>query len=194
MEGFIKDREYALGVLKEYVKSESLVRHALAEEAVMAHFARELGEADVLKWQMIGLLHDVDYELYPEEQHCHKVRDLLGPHGFPEEYMRAIESHGYLLVNDVEPLETMEKALYATDELTGLIAATALMRPSASILDLEVKSVKKKFKQKGFAAGVDREVILRGAQMLEMELDALIARTIEGMRPVAAELGLAGNS
>ncbi len=191
MEGFVKDREYALGVLKEYVKSESLVRHALTEEAVMAHFAREMGEADVLKWQIIGLLHDIDYELYPE-QHCHKVRDLLGPHGFPEEYMRAIESHGYLLVNDVEPLETMEKVLYATDELTGLIAATALMRPGASILDLEVKSVKKKFKQKGFAAGVDREVILRGAQMLGMELDALIARTIEGMRSVAREIGLAG--
>jgi putative nucleotidyltransferase with HDIG domain len=191
MEGFVKDREYALGVLREYVKGESLVRHALTEEAVMAHFARELGEADILKWQIIGLLHDIDYELYPE-QHCHKVRDLLGPHGFPEEYMRAIESHGYLLVNDVEPLETMEKVLYATDELTGLIAATALMRPGASILDLEVKSVKKKFKQKGFAAGVDREVILRGAQMLGMELDALIARTIEGMRPVAWEIGLAG--
>jgi len=191
MEGFVKDREYALGVLKEYVKSESLVRHALTEEAVMAYFARELGEADVLKWQIIGLLHDIDYELYPE-QHCHKVRDLLGPHGFPEEYMRAIESHGYLLVNGIEPLETMEKVLYATDELTGLIAATALMRPGASILDLEVKSVKKKFKQKGFAAGVDREVILRGVQMLGMELDALIARTIEGMRPVAREIGLAG--
>lgn len=130
-------------------------------------------------------------EPYPE-QHCHKVRDLLGPHGFPEEYMRAIESHGYLLVNGVEPLETMEKVLYATDELTGLIAATALMRPGASILDLEVKSVKKKFKQKGFAAGVDREVILRGVQMLGMELDALIARTIEGMRRVAREIGLAG--
>jgi predicted hydrolase (HD superfamily) len=106
--------------------------------------------------------------------------------------MRAIESHGYLLVNGVEPLETMEKVLYATDELTGLIAATALMRPGASILDLEVKSVKKKFKQKGFAAGVDREVILRGVQMLGMELDALIARTIEGMRRVAREIGLAG--
>ena len=121
-----------------------------------------------------------------------KSEEMLSPYGFPEEYMRAIESHGYGIVSDVEPTERMEKVLFATDELTGLIAATALMRPSRSILDLEVSSVKKKWKQKGFAAGVDREVVKKGAEMLGIDLDELIGHTIKGMRTVAEEIGMKG--
>lgn len=190
---FQPDRETALEVLHTHVKQESLLRHALTVEAVMRHFAEFYHEADAEKWAVIGLLHDIDFEKYPQ-QHCHKVRELLEPEGYPEDYMRAIESHGYKLVNDVEPKHVMEKALYAADELTGLIAATALMRPSKSILDTEVSSVKKKWKQKGFAANVDRDVIADGAQMLGMELDELIAHTIAGMRTVAGEIGLAGTA
>ncbi|NLT96758.1 MAG: HDIG domain-containing protein [Christensenellaceae bacterium] len=181
-------REQALEILKTHVKADHLIRHALTVEAVMRYFAELYGE-DVEKWGIIGLLHDIDFEKYPE-QHCQKVRELLSPYGFQEEYMRAIESHGYGIVNDVEPMARMEKVLFATDELTGLIAATALMRPSRSILDLEVSSVKKKWKQKGFAAGVDREVVKKGAEMLGIELDELIDHTIKGMRTVAEEIGL----
>jgi len=183
-------REEALEILKTHVKADHLIRHALTVEAVMRYFAELYGE-DVEKWGIIGLLHDIDFEKYPE-QHCQKVRELLSPYGFQEEYMRAIESHGYGIVNDVEPMARMEKVLFATDELTGLIAATALMRPSRSILDLEVSSVKKKWKQKGFAAGVDREVVKKGAEMLGIELDELIDHTIKGMRTVAEEIGLKG--
>ncbi len=190
---FEPDRETALTVLHKHVKQESLLRHALTVEAVMRHFAGVYNEPDAEKWAVIGLLHDIDFEKYPE-QHCHKVRQLLEPEGYPEDYMRAIESHGYKLVSDVEPTHVMEKALYATDELTGLIAATALMRPSKSILDMEVSSVKKKWKQKSFAANVDRDVILDGARMLGMELDELIAHTITGMRAVAEEIGLKGEA
>lgn len=190
---FEPDRETALKVLHEHVKQESLLRHALTVEAVMRHFAAYYHETDIEKWALIGLLHDIDFEKFPD-QHCHKVRELLEPEGYPEEYLRAIESHGYKLVNDVEPQHVMEKALYAADELTGLIAATALMRPSKSILDMEVSSVKKKWKQKGFAANVDRNVILDGAQMLGISLDELIAHTITGMRSVADEIGLKGDA
>ena len=183
-------REAAMAILRSHVKAEHLIRHAIIVEAVMRYFAAMYGE-DIEKWGIIGLLHDIDFEEFPE-QHCHKVRELLEPHGFPEEYMRAIESHGYGLVNDVEPVERMEKVLFATDELTGLIAATALMRPSRSILDLELNSVRKKWKQKGFAAGVNRDVVLQGAAMLGMELDELITHTIKGMQAVAEEIGLKG--
>jgi len=183
-------REQALEILKTHVKADHLIRHALTVEAVMRYFAELYGE-DVEKWGIIGLLHDIDFEKYPE-QHCQKVRELLSPYGFQEEYMRAIESHGYGIVNDVEPMARMEKVLFATDELTGLIAATALMLPSRSILDLEVSSVKKKWKQKGFAAGVDREVVKKGEEMLGIELDELIDHTIKGMRTVAEEIGLKG--
>jgi|AGTN01.3.fsa_nt_gi Predicted hydrolase (HD superfamily) len=188
---FQPDRQYAWEVLKKHVQQESLLRHALTVEAVMRYFAGIYHEPEIEKWAVIGLLHDIDFEKYPE-QHCHRVRELLAPEGFPEAYMRAVESHGYRLVNDVEPVHIMEKVLYAADELTGLIAATALMRPSKSILDMEAGSVKKKWKQKGFAAGVNREVILDGAAMLGMELDALITHTIAGMRTVAEEIGLKG--
>jgi putative nucleotidyltransferase with HDIG domain len=183
-------RDEAMKILDSHVKAEHLIRHALTVEAVMRYFAEMYGE-DTAKWGIIGLLHDIDFEKYPE-QHCFKVRELLSPHGFPEEYMHAIESHGYGLVNDVEPVERMEKVLFAIDELTGLIAATALMRPSHSILDMELSSVKKKWKQKGFAAGVNRDVVLQGAAMLGMELDELIEHTMKGMRMVAEEIGLKG--
>lgn len=191
MENALINRDEAYRLLKEYNKSESLITHALAVEAVMRHFAELFGE-DEEKWGIIGLLHDLDYEMYPNE-HCKKVREILKDRGWPEEYIHAIESHGWKLCSDVEPVHKMEKVLYTIDELTGLITATALMRPSKSILDLEVKSVKKKWKQKSFAAGVNRDVIEEGAQMLNMDLDKVIEETIIGMRSVADEIGLKGN-
>jgi len=187
----VPDRAEAYELLQEYNKNESLIKHALTVEAVMRHFALMLGE-DVEKWGVIGLLHDIDYEMYPE-QHCIKAREILAGRGWPEAYIHAVESHGWKLCCNVEPIEKMEKVLYAIDELTGLIAATAVMRPSKSILDMEVKSVKKKWKQKGFAAGVNREVIEEGAGMLEIELDTVIEETIKGMQEVAEEIGLKGN-
>ncbi|ADL69697.1 metal dependent phosphohydrolase [Thermoanaerobacterium thermosaccharolyticum DSM 571] len=191
MENALINRDEAYALLKEYNKSESLITHALAVEAVMRHFAELFGE-DKEKWGIIGLLHDLDYEMYPNE-HCKKVREILEERGWPEEYIHAIESHGWKLCSDVEPVHKMEKVLYTIDELTGLITATALMRPSKSILDLEVKSVKKKWKQKSFAAGVNRDVISEGAELLGMDLDKVIEETIIGMRNVADEIGLKGN-
>jgi len=184
------DREAALQTLHQHVKSESLLRHALTVEAVMRYFAALYNE-DTDFWGIVGLLHDIDFEEYPE-RHCKMVRAILEPLGYSEETMRAIESHGYGIVNDVEPLHVMEKALFATDELTGLVFAAALMRPSRSVLDMEVSSVKKKWKQKGFAAGVDRTLIEQGAQMLGMDIDTLIGHTISAMRGVAEEIGLKG--
>lgn len=184
------DRESAWSLLNEYVKGDSLIKHSLTVEAVMRHFAG-LYHEDEDQWGMIGLLHDIDFEKYPEE-HCHKTREILEPAGWPEEYIRAIESHGYSLVNDVEPKTNAEKVLFTIDELTGLIFATAILRPSKSLADLEVKSVKKKWKQKSFAVGIDRAVIEKGTQMLGMELSEVIAQTIEGMKPVAGQIGLAG--
>jgi len=192
MEKTVPNREEAFELFKEYNKSDSLIKHALTVEAVMLHFAELFGEEDKEKWGIIGLVHDLDYELYPDE-HCKKVREILNERNWPEDYIRAIESHGWNICSDVEPIERMEKVLYTIDELTGLIAATALMRPSKSILDLEVKSVKKKWKQKGFAAGVNREIIENGAKMLGMELDKIIEETINGMRKVAESIGLKGN-
>jgi len=183
-------REKAFELFKEYNKDESHIKHALAVEAVMKHFA-ELFNEDVEKWGIIGLIHDLDYELYPDE-HCKKVREILAEKNWPEDYIRAIESHGWKICTDVEPMHVMEKVLYTVDELTGLITATALMRPSRSILDLEVKSVKKKWKQKSFAAGVNREVIEEGAKLLGMELDKVIEETIKGMQKVAENIGLKG--
>lgn len=185
-------REEACSLLKKYNKSESLLRHALAVEAVMRHFAVLLCE-DADKWGIIGLTHDLDYEMYPDE-HCKKVREILEGEKWPEEYIRAIESHGWKLCCDVEPIEKMENVLYTIDELTGLINATTLMRPSKSVLDLEVKSVVKKMKTKGFAAGVNREVITEGTERLGMDLDAIISETIKGMQNVAEDIGLKGES
>lgn len=193
MEGTVPGREVAYKLLKEYVKSESLIKHALAVEAVMIHFAGIFDETDREKWGIIGLVHDIDYEMYPE-QHCEKVKEILGSRGWPEDYIRAIVSHGYKLVNNIEPLKVMEKVLYCTDELTGLIVATAILRPSRSILDLGVKSVKKKWKQKGFAVGVNRQVIEDGAKMLGKDPDYIIEETIKGMQSVAEEIGLKGDA
>jgi len=193
MEKKIPKREEAFELLKEYNKSENLIRHALMVEAVMLHFARLFNEDDVEKWGVIGLVHDLDYELYPDE-HCKKVRSILEEKGWPEDCIRSIESHGWKICSDVEPVLKMEQVLYTIDELTGLVAATALMRPSKSILDLEVKSVKKKWKQKNFAAGVNREIIEEGAKYLGMELNEIISETISGMQKVAESIGLKGEN
>ena len=154
MAATIPTRAEAFELLKEYNKNEALIRHALAVEAVMLHFAEIFGEPDKEKWGIIGLIHDLDYEMYPD-QHCQKVREILTEHNWPEDYIRAVQSHGWGICSDVEPVEKMEKVLYTIDELTGLINATALLRPSKSILDLTVKSVKKNG-NKSFAAGVNR--------------------------------------
>lgn len=181
-------REKALTVLKQYNKSEALIRHALSVEAVMRYFAAQAG-ADVEYWGAVGLLHDVDYEMYPQ-QHCIKAAELLREAGYDDAFIHAVVSHGYGLCVDVKPEQYMEKVLFTTDELTGLIAATAIMRPSRSVLDLETKSVKKKFKDKSFAAGVNRDVVLQGCELLGMEIDAVIAACIESMRAVHEQIGL----
>lgn len=191
MEKNLPTREQAFELLTKYNKSSSLITHALTVEAVMLHFADVLGEPDKEKWGIIGLIHDLDYEMYPEE-HCTKTREILMQNNWPEDYIHAVESHGWGICSNVEPIEKMEKILYTIDELTGLIAATVMMRPSKSILDLEPKSVKKKWKQKSFAAGVNREIIAQGAKMLDMELDYIIAETIKGMQKAAESIGLKG--
>jgi putative nucleotidyltransferase with HDIG domain len=188
----VPTREQAFVLLKRYNKSESLIKHALTVEAVMLHFADILGEPDREKWGIVGLAHDIDYEMYPE-QHCIKAREILKENNWPDDYIHAIESHGYGICCSVEPLVKMEKVLFTIDELTGLIAATALMRPTKSILDMELKSVKKKWKQKSFAAGVNRDIIEQGAQTLEMELDFIMEETIKAMQGVAEAIGLKGD-
>lgn len=184
-------REEAWTILTDHVKSPSLLSHALAVEAVMRQFARKSG-ADEELWGVIGLIHDVDYEEHPEE-HLRHATEILRRHGWPEECVRAVASHGWGLFTDVAPVTDLEKTLFAIDELTGLVAAAALVRPSRSVLDLPVKSVLKKWKDKGFAAGVDRTVIEKGAALMEVPLDQLIADTIEGMKTVAETIGLKGN-
>ncbi|MCK4245647.1 HDIG domain-containing protein [Candidatus Bipolaricaulota bacterium] len=183
-------RDEALTLLKEFNHTSSLVKHALAVEGVMRYMARKHGE-DEEKWGIIGLVHDLDYERYPE-QHCKKTKEILTERGWPEDYIHAIMSHGWGLVTDIKPEDEMEKVLYAIDELTGLIVATALVRPSKSVLDMKVKSLKKKWKDKSFAAGVNREVIQNGAQMLGVELDDLFSDTIMAMREVAEAIDLKG--
>jgi putative nucleotidyltransferase with HDIG domain len=184
-------REEAFSLLKEYNKNEGLIKHALAVEAVMRYCARKRGE-DEEKWGIIGLVHDLDYEQFPQ-QHCRKTEEILTSHNWPAEYIRAILSHGYGLCTDVEPKSEMEKVLYAVDELVGLVTATALVRPSKSVMDMEAKSVKKKWKEKSFAAGVNRDVIEKGAAMLGVELTSLIEDVIIGMRDVADQIGLKGS-
>lgn len=185
-------REEAMALLKKYNQSDTLIKHALAVEAVMGYFAEKFGEEDLEKWRVIGLIHDLDYEKYPDK-HCQKTKDILMEEGWPEDYIRAVLSHGWKICTDVEPVEKMEKVLYTTDELTGLIVATVLMRPNRSIMDLTAKSVKKKFKQKNFAAGVDRGIIEEGAELLGMDLTEVIEETIRGMQAAADELGLKGD-
>ncbi len=183
-------RETAFQLLTEYNKNESLIKHALAVEGVMRYFARKRGE-DEEKWGIIGLVHDLDYEQYPD-QHCRMSEKILKEHGWPEEYIRAVVSHGWGICSDVEPKTDLEKTLFAIDELTGLVVTTALVRPSRSVMDLKAKSVKKKWKDKRFAAGVDRSIIEKGAQMLGIELTEMITDTIMGMREVADAIGLKG--
>lgn len=183
-------REEAWNILKEYNQDEHLINHALAVEGVMRHFAKLYNE-DPERWGIVGLLHDLDYEKYPDE-HCKKVIEIMREKDLDEELIRSVVSHGYGLVCDVKPENNMEKVLYTIDELTGLINATAIMRPSKSVLDLGVKSVKKKFKSSGFAAGVNREVIKNGCEMLDKPLEEVIEQTIEGMKSVAKEIGLVG--
>ncbi len=187
----VPSREQALALLRAHNQSESLIAHALSVEAVMRHFARLYGE-DEQKWGIIGLVHDLDWERWPEE-HCRRSPELLAAAGFPADYIHAVVSHGWGICSDVEPVERMEKVLYAVDELTGLVKASALMRPSRSILDMEASSVKKKWKDARFAAGVNRAVIEKGAAMAGIEIGELITQTILGMRPVAKEIGLAGS-
>ena len=184
-------REEAFSLLKEYNKSEGLLKHALAVEAVMRYCARKRGE-DEEKWGLIGLVHDLDYEQFPE-QHCRKTEEILTSHNWPAEYIRAVMSHGWGICTDVEPQSELEKVLYTVDELVGLVVATALVRPSRSVLDMKAKSVKKKWKEKSFAAGVNRDVIEKGAEMLGAELGEIIGDVIMGMREVADEIGLRGN-
>jgi putative nucleotidyltransferase with HDIG domain len=186
----VPTREEAYTLLKEFNESDSLIKHALAVEGVMRYMARKRGE-DEEKWGIIGLVHDLDYERYPEE-HCRKTKEILTERGWPEDYIHAVMSHGWGLVTDVKPEDEMEKVLYAIDELTGLVTAVALVRPSRSVLDMSVKSVSKKWKDKRFAAGANREVIQQGADMLGIELRDLFEDVIMGMREVAEAIDLKG--
>jgi predicted hydrolase (HD superfamily) len=186
--GNIPTREEALSLLKEYNKSASLINHALAVEGVMRYFAKKNGEDEDI-WGIIGLIHDLDYEKYPD-LHCKKTKEILEANNWPKEYVRAVISHGWGLCCDVEPISKLEKTLYAIDELTGFITACALVRPSKSVMDLETKSARKKWKQKSFAAGANREVIVKGAEMLGVELNDLISDVILGMREIAKNIEL----
>ncbi|HIW80700.1 MAG TPA: HDIG domain-containing protein [Candidatus Acetatifactor stercoripullorum] len=184
------ERKAAWELLTEYTKTPALLSHAQAVEAIMRHFARLNGEDEEV-WGVAGLLHDLDYEKYPQE-HCKKAEEIMRERGIDEVYIRAMSCHGYGLCTDVKPESPMEKTLYTVDELAGLINAACLVRPSRSVLDLEVKSLKKKFKDKAFAAGVNREVIKKGCEMLGMDMDDVMREAIEGMKERADEIGLRG--
>lgn len=191
MAGNRPTREEALALLEEFNQGEGLVKHALAVEAVMRYIARKRGEDEDL-WGIVGLVHDLDYEKFPEA-HCRKTAEILAERGWPEEIVRAAVSHGWGICSDVEPQSDLEKVLYAVDELTGLVVATALVRPSKSVLDMEARSVRKKWKDKAFAAGVNRGLIQQGAERLGVDLAELITDTIMGMREAADALGLRGS-
>lgn len=181
-------REAALALLKQYNKDPFHIQHALTVEGVMRWYAKDLGyEEDVDYWGIVGLLHDIDFEMYPE-LHCKKAPELLKAGGVGEDMIHAICSHGYGLTVDVKPEHEMEKVLYGVDELTGLIWAAALIRPSKSVQDMEVKSLRKKFKSTGFAAGCSREVIEKGADMLGYDLNTLFEKTLEAMRSCEKEI------
>ena len=177
-------REQALALLKKYNQEPFHIQHALTVEGVMRWYAQEMGE-DVDFWGLCGLLHDVDFEQYPD-QHCKKAPELLAEVNASPEMVHAICSHGYGLCSDVEPVHYMEKVMFAVDELTGLIGAAARMRPSKSVMDMELSSLKKKFKDKKFAAGCSRDVIREGAERLGWELDTLMERTIRAMAATEA--------
>lgn len=175
-------RDEAYSLLCEYNKEPFHIHHAETVEGVMRWFANQLGYGeDADFWATVGLLHDLDFEMYPE-QHCTKCVEIMRDKGLDKKLIHAVASHGWGICSDVEPTHQMEKVLYATDELTGLIGAAALMRPSKSVQDMEPKPVKKKFKDKKFAAGCSRDVITKGAEMLGWELDELIAKTLEAMQ------------
>lgn len=175
-------KQEALSLLGEYNKGEFHLRHGRIVGDVMRWFSNELGYGDEAEfWETVGILHDLDFEMYPEE-HCVKSQEIMREKGLDERLIRATASHGYGLCVDIKPEHEMEKVLYATDELTGLIGAVAVMRPSKSVSDLEVSSVKKKFKDKKFAAGCSRDVIRNGAEMLGITLEELIEKTILAMR------------
>ena len=181
-------REQAFALLKKYNAESFHIRHALTVEGVMRWYARELGYGQEEEyWGITGLLHDIDFEQYPD-QHCRKAPELLREGGVGEDMIRSVCSHGYGLCSDIEPEHQMEKVLFATDELTGLIGAAALMRPSKSVMDMEVKSLKKKFKDKQFASSCSREVIENGAHILGWELNNLFEKTIQAMRSCEQEV------
>jgi len=178
----VKSRQEALSLLQKYNKDRFHIQHALTVEGVMRWFAENLGYGeDADFWATVGLLHDIDFEVYPEE-HCIKAPELLKEGGFSDEFIHAVCSHAYGMHVDVKPEEEMEKVLFACDELTGLIWSASLMRPSKSVMDMELKSLKKKYKDKKFAAGCSRDVIEKGAEMLSWQLDELLSKTIEAMR------------
>lgn len=175
-------REEAYALLTEFNKEPFHLQHALTVEGVMRYFAKELGYADEEDfWGMVGLLHDLDFELYPD-RHCVKCVEIMRERGLDERLIHAVASHGFGICSEVEPEHQMEKVLFATDELTGLIGAAALMRPSKSVADMELKSLKKKYKDKKFAAGCSREIISKGADMLGWQLDELLEKTLDAMK------------
>ncbi|MBQ6503868.1 MAG: hydrolase [Flexilinea sp.] len=184
-------RDEAWKILTKYVTTDHLQRHVKMVEGTMRHFARLYNE-DEEAWGILGMLHDIDFELYPDE-HLQHAPQILRDEGFDEDFIHSVVSHGYGICSDVEPVSMAEKVLFAVDELTGLIYACALMRPSKSVMDLELKSVKKKFKSPAFAANVDRKVIAEGAERLGMPLDEVIQETILGMRECAESIGLDGS-
>jgi putative nucleotidyltransferase with HDIG domain len=187
----VPTREEALALLSKYNDDESHIKHALAVEGAMRHFARKLGGDEDL-WGVVGILHDIDWEKTMDEpsRHCNLAPELLRQAGVEENVIHAVQSHGYGICTDVEPANDMEKVLFTIDELTGLVITAGLVRPSRSLADLEVKSVKKKWKDKAFARGVDREIIQKGAEMLGMPLEEVIENTILAMRPIEKEIGL----
>jgi predicted hydrolase (HD superfamily) len=191
MSSRIPTREAALALLKRYNSSESLIKHAYAVEGVMRYMARK-HDGDQETWGIVGLIHDLDYEQFPD-RHCIKTEEILKENDWPQDLIRAVVSHGWGICTDVKPETTMEKVLFAVDELTGLVTTSALVRPSKSVMDMKAKSVKKKWKDKRFAAKVDRSIIQKGADMLGVELGELITDTIMGMREVADEIGLKGD-
>jgi predicted hydrolase (HD superfamily) len=192
--GYIPNRDEAWKLLSEYNSEEFHLRHARTVEAVMRHFSAEMGHSaeEIEFWGVIGILHDIDFERWPD-QHCIKAREILEERGIHPDIVHAVVSHAHGIMVDLPPEHAMEKVLFATDELTGLISAVAIMRPSRSLSDLETKSVMKKFKTPSFAAGCSRDVIRDGAERMGVSVEELVTRTLAGMRAVAAEIGLAGD-
>ena len=186
-------RDNALELLRKHNKDEGHIRHALAVEATMGFFAEKMGGDEEL-WKLAGLLHDIDWETTQEnpERHTHEGAKWLADAGYPEDLSRAVLAHGWSICSEVKPESDMEKVLFTVDELTGLVITAALVRPSRSVRDLEVKSVKKKWKDKAFAKGVDRDLIVKGAEMIPMPLETVIEWVIQALRRVEPEIGLGG--